>query len=136
MKIDEIETTALAQFNEATDNEFYLNAEGRTDTFLSEYTHTWTSAGQTTSTSNTSQLLQNPADIIRHILEQECGLTNNQFDEDDFNLAWLSRQQDGHTLLQSPIKLAFSVNEVIDSKKLLEKISHSQDLKMMVRWGL
>ena len=125
IKVEEIETTALAQFNEATENEFYLNAEGRTDTFLSEYTHTWTSGGQTTEVTNMPEILENPADVIRHILVQECGLTHSQFDEDEFNLAWVSRQQGGHALLQSPIKLAFSVNEVIDSKKLLEKISQN-----------
>ena len=125
IKVEEIETTALAQFNEARENEFYLNAEGRTDTFLSEYTHTWSLEGQTTEVTDIPEILENPADVIRHILVQECGLTHNQFDEDDFNLAWVSRQQGGHALLQSPIKLAFSVNEVIDSKKILEKISQN-----------
>lgn len=123
IKVEEIETTALAQFNKATDNEFYLNAEGRTDTFLSEYSHSWTLEGQTTEVTDIPEILENPADVIRHILVQECGLTNNQFDEDEFNTAWLSRQS--HPYIGNPINLALSVNKLINSKEVLQKISQN-----------
>ena len=125
IKIEEIGVTALAQFNDARENEFYLNAEGRTDEFLFNYEHFWTFNETEYAVTDIPEILENPVDTIRHILVEECGLSNDQFDEDEFNLAWVSRQQGGHALLQSPIKLGFSVNEVIDSKELLQKISQN-----------
>ena len=126
MKLKELEVTALAQFNDAKDNDFYLNAGGRTDDFLFNYEHFWSYSlfpDELWLFENSSEILENPVDVIRHILVEECGLSNDQFDEDEFSLAWSTRQ--GHPFIAMQIKIALSVNEFINSKELLQNISQN-----------
>ena len=126
--LKEIEVTTLAQFNEARESDFYLNAEGRTDTFLKDYEHFWlwdleNEAGDFAEMPiETPEIIENPVDIIRHIMVEECGLTHDDFDEDEFNLAWGLRQQGGQPFTSNPIKLAISINKLTNSKGILQKI--------------
>ena len=125
LDIKEIDVTSLANFDEAIDKNYYLNARGRADDFLKNYQHFWEFQGDTIDIPvfEIPDFLENPVDIIRHILVSECGISNDEFDEDEFNFVWSIRQQGGNALDCSPIRLAFSVNEEISSKKLLNNIS-------------
>ena len=121
LDIQEIETTTLANFDNAIEKDYYLNGRGRYDGFLFDYQHT----GITGLTDfDNPEILENPVDIIRHILVYECNINNDSFDEDEFNRAWCSRQneQAGYSTY---IKLAFSVNQEIGSKNLLSEISRN-----------
>ena len=119
LDIQELETISLVNFDNAIERDYYLNARGRYDDFLNQYEHI---GYQGFSDFDNPDILENPADIIRHILVEECGVNNNEFDENEFNDAWCSRQNE-QVAYSNYIKLAFSVNEEIDSKQILTQIT-------------
>ena len=122
LQLKEIDLTALALYDRAIDKNFYLNAEGRTDDYLLNYEHTWGDYGYEIPINN-PDILENPVDIIRHIMVESCGFTQDDFDEDEFNLAWSLRQIQGEPFVTSPMKLAFSINKEINAKEVLQTIS-------------
>ena len=119
LDIQEIDVTTVANFDKAIEKNYYLNARGRTDDYLYDYTHEDLDGNEDF---NNPVILENPVDIIRHILVQECGVSNDAFHEPSFNTAWLLRHNEGNGY-PFYIKLAFSVKDEINSKQLLSNIS-------------
>ena len=119
LDIQEVEVTSLVNYDKAIEKDYYLNCEGRTDEFLKNYQHTFTNSdGQSQNFSYTSsEYLVNPADIVRHILVEECKISNDSFDEDEFNEAWMA--------CHGSIRHDYSVNKKINSLDLFSEISKS-----------
>ena len=106
-KFREILMTALSDIKEPLTKDFYANVKGRTSETLSE--------SIMIGDDEVLLALENPAVIIRHILEEELGYTD--FDEEDYQTAlWEHRG----------LKYGFTVHDKqISSKKLIEDIAKS-----------
>lgn len=90
----EIDVKTIGDIEQANNENFYLNVDGRTDI-----------EGNT---------LRNPIDIMKHIAIHESGV--EEIDLDSYDIA----QE-----LHNNMEFAFSVNDTIRSKELLEEISKS-----------
>ena len=89
-----------------------VNIEGRIYDGYEQHKGTWSEG----------KFLQNPADIIRHLVEYELGFY--EFDEEDYALAFNEH---------ASWKFSCGVKDVIDSKALIEDIS--QYTKMFPKFG-
>ena len=104
---DEIGLLREVRATKILDKDFYANVKGRTSETLSE--------SIIIGDDEVLLALENPAKIIRHILEEELGYTD--FDEDDYQEA-----VDVH----ENMKYGFTVHDKqISSKKLIEDIAKS-----------
>ena len=119
LDIQDIEVTSIVNYDDVLEKNYYLNSEGRTDSFLRDYQHTFINPnGQSQDFTYTpSDYLINPADIVRHILVEECKISNDSFDEDEFNEAWMA--------CHGSIRHDYSVNKKINSLDLFSEISKS-----------
>ncbi len=119
LDIQEIEVMSIVNFDDVVEKNYYLNSEGRADEFLKNYQHTFiNSDGESQNFTYTpSDYLINPADIVRHILVEECKIPNTSFDEDEFNEAWMA--------CHGSIRHDYSVNKKINSLDLFSEISKS-----------
>lgn len=106
VKINEIDNFSLSEYDGASKKSYYADVTGRVDAEILNYNHTIPNP-------NTSYL-ENPIDIMRHILKEELGIT--KFNEEEYEEAWLEHYG---------WQFAFSVNKKINSKKLIEEISSS-----------
>ena len=93
-------------FENALKSPFYIDTIGRADTPEENFKYT-------NSESEFKTVIQNPADILYHFVEKELGYTN-VIDTD----SWTNAKD-----LHEGFDLAFSIKDVINSKKLIEDIS-------------
>ena len=110
----DIHTVGLVQytiFENALDDKFYADVIGREDTLDGIYTGEQGSGGEGT-------VIENPSDIIFHIVEKELGQI------DITNIESLTRAR----LISSDTKLGFSIEDSINSKQLIEEISNNTSL--------
>ena len=96
VNLQDIKLASLVEYKDASNLEYYADVKGRVDYDLD------------------NEYLQNPIDIIRHIVEKELGVV--EWDYDEFNEA-----RDAH----DGWEFAFAITERINSKKLLQDISQS-----------
>ena len=109
--IKEVDFTTIVEYDDAADKDYFGDIKGRIDNELLYYNH---GLGGEYGFQENTDYLENPIDILRHILKSELGIT--KFNEEEFETAWHEHRY---------WKLAFSVNERINSKKLIEDISKS-----------
>ena len=104
--INEIDNFSLSEYDGAAKKNYYADVKGRIDEEILNYNHTLENPN--------IEYLENPIDIMRHILRDELGIT--KFNEEEYEEAWLEHYG---------WQFAFSVNKKINSKKLIEEISSS-----------
>jgi len=105
--INEIDYTTIVEYDDAHSQDYYGDVTGRIDEDILSLSHADDFLFQ-------RDYLENPIDILRHILTEELGITN--FDEEEYEQAWQEH---------SGWMFAFSVKDKINSKKLIEDISNS-----------
>ena len=106
LNINEIDNFAVVEYDDASKMLYYSDVKGRVDDEILNFTHQLENPN--------TDYLENPIDIMRHILTEELGIT--KFNEEEYEEAWM--QHYGW-------QFAFSVNKRINSKKLIEEISAS-----------
>ena len=131
--LKEIDVMSVVNFDRPDERNYYLNALGRADEFLRDYEHILVIESPPPASSleyqvvesyvEPSPIIKNPTDIVRHILVEECGLTNDEFDEDEFNTSWCE-----HCPMVSNINHDYSIVEKINSKELFSEISKNSML--------
>ena len=103
-RFKEFDTTFLADIKEPLSKDFFVNVNGRVNTFTDH------------PNPPEDDFIQNPIDIIYDILRSELGFAAEQINEVDYQEAW-----DAH----NDWEFAFTVNKKKDAKKLIEDIAKS-----------
>ena len=109
--INEVDIVNLVDFKYNPKANFFLNVTGRLGEILS-----------TSGSSTYIAPIVNPIQIMKSIAVEELGLDESQIDEDSYESSLF---QHNFTDNGVQIKFAFSVNEEIEGKKLLEDIAKS-----------
>ena len=106
--IKDIKIAEIKDIENANNRDYYINVKGRTDDYILGLHQ------DINSPELQSDYLENPVDIIRHILIEELGIASDAIDEEEYEEAWQEHIQ---------WRFAFAVNKKETSKKLLQDIS-------------
>ena len=121
-KINSVGVMQFSIIENALDDKFYIDSFGRANTtddiIIEDDIEKFKFIDEEYNGSTYKKLISNPADIMYHFLEKELELVDSM-DRD----SWKDARQ-----INSNINLGFSVQEEINSKKLIEDISRNTQL--------
>ena len=114
LSLQSIKVLTVADYDDVYNLDYFMNAQGRVNLNLLNYSHENVSASY-----YPSPYLINPADIMRDIIDKELDVSHNTgFVDEEFEDAW-------HESYINNARLDFSVTENIKAKDLLSKIGAS-----------
>lgn len=119
LEVNSISMLHYIVFEKALDSPMYINSEGRVSTpEESDVNNNFKYTGDPIDSADNLSLIEKPCDIIYHIIEKELDLI------DSIDLQKLEEARNDLILFNS----AFSVNEKIKAKALIEKICQSSNM--------
>ena len=118
LEINSISMLHYIVFEAALDSPMYINSEGRINLPEESINTTFKYTGQVINNPDDISLIEKPCDIIYHMVEKELNLI------DSIDLDRLEEARNELIILDS----AFSVNETIKAKALIEKICQSSNI--------